>query len=167
MIKKIFLSILILARFSINSLAAEIIPWEEAHKYYGKFVTVEGTIVNTYNSGKACFLNFHPDWKRHFTTIIFASDFYKFPSTPEKYYYNKRVKITGTIREYQGKPEIILKEPTQIEIVQEGAKTFPEEISPEDFDTNELISRYENLSEEGKKIFQDYLKFLDTKYKNK
>src|SRR2546425_3779425 len=39
-------------------LAQEIIPWNEAGKYYGQFKTVEGTIVATKNTGKVCFLNF-------------------------------------------------------------------------------------------------------------
>jgi len=38
-----------------------VISWQDAAKHYGENVTVEGTIVVTHNSGKACFLNFHPD----------------------------------------------------------------------------------------------------------
>ena len=37
--------------------ANTIIRWDEAQKYYGQTVTVEGKIVATYNSGRACFLN--------------------------------------------------------------------------------------------------------------
>lgn len=96
----------------------KIISWKEANKYYGKVVTVEGTVVATYNSGKACFLNFHRNWKRYFTGVIFASSFHKFPSAPEDLYRNKKVGITGLIKEYHGKPEIIIKSPVQIIIVE-------------------------------------------------
>jgi micrococcal nuclease len=96
----------------------EIIPWQRADKYYGKIKTVEGTIVATHNTGKVCFLNFHKDWKRHFTAVIFASDFDKFPSPPEKLYLNKRVQIKGLIKEYRGKPEIIVKSHSQIKILE-------------------------------------------------
>lgn len=99
------------------SFAEKIVPWNEAHLHYGEEATVEGKIVGTYNSGKACFLNFHPDYKKYFTAVIFASDFHKFPANPEDYYYAKTVRVTGTIKEYQGKPEIILKSPSQIAII--------------------------------------------------
>ncbi|MHA1285651.1 MAG: thermonuclease family protein, partial [Promethearchaeota archaeon] len=67
----------------------------------------------------ACFLNFHKNWKRYFTAVIFASDFHKFPPNPEDYYLNKGVKVYGLIKEYQGKPEIILKSPEQIKVIKE------------------------------------------------
>lgn len=94
-----------------------IISWQDADKHYGEYVTVEGKIVRTYNSGKACFLSFHPNYKRYFAVVIFASAFPRFPSNPEDYYNNKKVRVTGYIKEYKGKPEIILNEPEQIEIV--------------------------------------------------
>jgi len=68
LIKKSFLIFLtILFLLQLPGLAQKIISWKDAHKYYGEYVTVEGTIVDTYNSGKACFLNFHPDYNKYFT----------------------------------------------------------------------------------------------------
>lgn len=94
-----------------------VISWEDAAKHYGKYLTVEGTIVLTYNSGKACFLNFHPDWKEHFSVVIFASDFSRFPSPPEEYYRGKKIQVTGRIKSYHGRPEIIVEDPSQIEVL--------------------------------------------------
>ncbi len=96
---------------------SQVISWQDAVKHYGEFATVEGKIVATYNSGKACFLNFHKDYKRHFTAVILASVFSRFPEKPEKYYYGKKVHVHGYIKEYNGKPEIILNDPSQIEIL--------------------------------------------------
>ena len=96
---------------------AHVISWQDAAKHYGENVTVEGTIVATHNSGKACFLNFHPDYKRYFTAVIFAPAFSRFPANPENYYYGKKVHVSGYIKEYKGKPEIILNDPSQIEIL--------------------------------------------------
>lgn len=96
----------------------DIISWKNATLYYGKYKTVEGRIVDTHNSGKACFLNFHPNWKIYFTAVIFRSDFHKFPDKPEEYYFGKKVRVSGYIKKYQGKPEIILKYPSQIEILE-------------------------------------------------
>lgn len=95
----------------------QVISWQDAAKHYGVYATVEGTIVTTHNSGKACFLNFHPDYKRYFTAVIFASAFSRFPANPENYYYGKRVRVSGYIKEYKEKPEIILNDPSQIEIL--------------------------------------------------
>ncbi len=95
----------------------QVISWQDAAKHYGEYTTVEGTIVVTHNSGKACFLNFHPDYKRYFTAVIFASDFSRFPAYTENYYYGKKVHVSGYIKEYKGKPEIILNDPSQIEIL--------------------------------------------------
>jgi micrococcal nuclease len=93
-----------------------IIDWKDAHKYYNQYVIVEGTIIDTYNSGTVCFLNFHTDYK-YFTAVIFASDFLGFPFIPEDFYLGKTVQIIGIIKEYNGSPEIIVKTPDQIRIL--------------------------------------------------
>lgn len=97
--------------------AADVISWQDAGSYIGQYKTVEGTIIATHNSGKACFLNFHPNWKVYFTAVIFANSFYKFPANPETYYLNKKVRVIGKIKLYKGKPEIILNSPSQIAII--------------------------------------------------
>jgi micrococcal nuclease len=96
---------------------AGMISWRDAAEYYGQTMTVEGKIVVTNNTGRVCFLNFHEDWRRYFTAVIFASDFDKFPAHPEDHYLNHVVRVRGLIKEYRDKPEIILKSPVQIEIV--------------------------------------------------
>jgi len=96
---------------------AKVISWQEAEKYYYQTVTVEGEIVRTHRTKKVCFLNFHPDYRRYLSCVIFASDLPKFPDRPERYYLKKRVRVTGLIKPYKGAPEIILKNPQQIEIV--------------------------------------------------
>ena len=98
-------------------LAQGVISWKDAAKYYGQVQTVEGTIVLTKNTGRVCFLNFSENWRVDFTAVIFASDFAKFPPNPESYYKGRRVRVTGKIQEYQGKPEIILNSQSQIALI--------------------------------------------------
>lgn len=63
------------------------------------------------------FLNFgRPYPNQCFSAVIFNSDLYKFVENPEKFYDEKIVRIKGKIQQYQVKPEIILKEPDQIEV---------------------------------------------------
>lgn len=121
MIKKILLLISIMVSISVAGLAGDIVPWDKAAEHYGKVCTVEGNIVSSYNSGKACFLNFHPDYKNHFSVVIFGADFGQFPSSPESYYLNKKVQVTGKIVEYKGHPEIIVAAPSQIKILETQA----------------------------------------------
>lgn len=107
----------VIAEVSETRKDVDVISWLDAAKYYGQIRTVEGKIVASNSTGKVCFLNFHKDWRRYFTAVIFASDFNKFPAHPEEYYLNRTVRVKGLIKEYRGKPEIILKSPSQIEIV--------------------------------------------------
>jgi len=96
---------------------ARTISWQDAAQHYGEYCTVEGSLVATHNSGKACFLNFHPNDKRYLTAVIFANRFGDFPPSPEQYYQGKRVRVTGQVKQYQGKPEIVLDSPDQIQIL--------------------------------------------------
>ncbi|MFH0739498.1 MAG: thermonuclease family protein [bacterium] len=84
----------------------------------GQEIIVEGKIVDAYKSKtNTVFLNFEKPYPNHcFTSVIFSSDQYKFVGSPEEYYSGKTVRIKGKIQEYQGKPEVILKDPSQIEI---------------------------------------------------
>jgi DNA/RNA endonuclease YhcR with UshA esterase domain len=101
------------------SVAQEIVPWDQADKYYGKNVTVEGTIVSTAigRKGKECFLNFSSDLGKGLTAVIFLGDYSNFPANPEEFYKDHEVRITGVVQEYGGKPEIILNDPSQVQIL--------------------------------------------------
>lgn len=89
-----------------------------AGNHIGEEKIIEGRIVDTYRSKtNTIFLNFEKPYPNHcFTAVIFSSDIYKFPENPEDYYYGKTVRISGEIKEYEGKPEIILKSVGQIEV---------------------------------------------------
>ena len=90
-----------------------------AGKYLGRELIVEGKVVDTHRDLKSntVFLNFEKAYPNQcFTGVIFSSDLYKFVQNPEDYYLNKTVRITGEVKEYQGRPEIILETPNQIEI---------------------------------------------------
>jgi len=95
----------------------DIIPWDLAGRYVGKYKTVEGTISRTHNSGKACFLNFHNNWTRYFSLVIFENVFHRFEGHPEDYYLNKRVRASGKIKLYKGRPEMVIDHPHQIKII--------------------------------------------------
>jgi len=93
------------------------IDYTEAPNHIGEYACVSGKIDHVYTSQKGTtFLNFCPDYKTcPFGAVIFGSNAYKFPNPGQ--YEGKTVEITGLIRSYQGRPEIILNDPGQIKIL--------------------------------------------------
>ena len=94
-----------------------VISWESAGDFIGKQVVVEGKIVRSFNSGKACFLNFHRNFTRYMSLVIFENSFHRFPSHPERFYLNKTIRVTGKIKNYEGRPEMVIENPRQIEML--------------------------------------------------
>jgi hypothetical protein len=91
----------------------------DAHKYIGTEKTVCGTVASaTYavrTKGRPTFLNLdQPYPKQIFTVVIWGSDRNKFQNPPESSFRGKSICVTGTIQEFRGKPEIIVRNPDQI-----------------------------------------------------
>lgn len=92
----------------------------------GEVRIVEGIVVTTYyaekSKGKPTFLDFHYPYKGYFKALIWGDNRAKFieafPPNPETYFKDKKVRIKGLIETYEGEPEIILNDPSQIWIVQ-------------------------------------------------
>ena len=96
----------------------DVISYLDAGDYIGQTKIVEGTIVGTfkYTQGNVIFLNFHDPYQGYFTSIIWSSDWDNFPFAPEVYYEGEEVRVTGEIIEYKGTPEIVVRDPSQIEV---------------------------------------------------
>jgi DNA/RNA endonuclease YhcR with UshA esterase domain len=91
-----------------------IIPDAAAAANVGQTLTVEGTVasVTTLRTGTT-FLNFGARYPNQtFTAVIFRSAATRFPSPQQ--WEGKRVRVTGTVRPYRGKPEIILNDSSQL-----------------------------------------------------
>jgi DNA/RNA endonuclease YhcR with UshA esterase domain len=87
----------------------------EAKDHVGQSVTVEGRVSEVHHtaSGNAIFIDIggrYPD--NVFAAVIFQDDFDKFPDIDALE--GKTVDVTGPIKRYKGKPEIILTDPAQI-----------------------------------------------------
>lgn len=105
------------SRLKVKEASLPVIGWEEAENYIGKEVIVRGQIVDTYNSGQALFLNFDREYWRTFRVVIFSEDLNKFGFNPEEYFDNKCIKVMGKVKEYEGKPEIIVDSPEEIMVI--------------------------------------------------
>lgn len=90
------------------------IDFREASNHIGEYATVRGRVDNVFTSSKGnTFLNFCPNYRScPFSATIFNSDSYKFGNL--KQYQGRTVEITGLIKTYQGRAEIIINDPSQI-----------------------------------------------------
>ena len=108
----------------------DVICPEDALNYIGKYKTVRFFATKSHDSGKAVFLNSKNDYKDHdnFTAVIFDSARHRFPPQAPVFYMGRTVDVTGKIKEYNGRAEIILKKQSQIRIVtsDEGRVTSDE-----------------------------------------
>ena len=113
---------------TVAGLADPLAP-ENAVKHPGETVTVCGQVAGAKFAaqirGGTTFLDFskpYPD--SPFTALIFGSDRAKF-GTPEKTAQGKDFCVTGKIEMYQGKPQIVLKDPKQLTENVEKAAASP------------------------------------------
>jgi len=106
-------------KLTAEKLGFDVIGACEAGKYLGRELIIEGKIADAYCDSKSntVFLNFEKPYPGQcFSGVIFSSNLYKFVQNPEDYYLGKTVRIMGEVKEYKGKPEIILENPSQIEV---------------------------------------------------
>jgi DNA/RNA endonuclease YhcR with UshA esterase domain len=106
--------ILLLLFLSQTLLSQKIYTSTEAINHIGEFASVKGKVHQVYISSRGnIFLNIvriYPD--NPFTEVIFKSDSDKFPNI--KSFEGKTIIVTGQIKLYRNKPEIILNSPNQI-----------------------------------------------------
>lgn len=103
--------------FSAHSQVA--ITPEEAQQHIGQNQTVCGTVASAHyargSRGQPTFLNLdRPYPNQIFTVLIWGDKRSLFNEPPEKYFSGKRICVTGTIKSYRGKPEIIVNSPSQV-----------------------------------------------------
>ena len=96
---------------------ASVICWDQAGQFIGQKVTVTGRVVRTFKNDKVCFLNFHNNFTKYMSVVLFSSKFKYFQPNPEQYYLDKTVQVSGKIKEYEGKPEIILNKKSEINVI--------------------------------------------------
>jgi DNA/RNA endonuclease YhcR with UshA esterase domain len=123
----VFLLVLLIALGSLlgagQKASAQItITPAQATSHVGEVVTVCGTVASTrYASstrGKPTFLNLGKAYPNQiFTVMIWGEDREKF-GEPEEKYRDKNICVTGLISIYRGVPEIVVKDPKDIRIIE-------------------------------------------------
>jgi endonuclease YncB( thermonuclease family) len=98
-------------------LSSGVVSWEEAHRHIGREVVVEGTLVRTHRAKKILYLNFHPNWKKYVTVVILGRDLARFPRDAERFFRGKTVRVRGEVTLYKGRPEIVVRSPEAITVL--------------------------------------------------
>jgi len=97
---------------------AALLSPEDAGGHVGETATVCGVVASAKfaagSRAQPTFLDLgQPYPNAAFTAVIFGDDRAKF-GTPETSLRGKRVCVTGQIRDYGGRPEVILRDPSQL-----------------------------------------------------
>lgn len=88
--------------------------YADAINHIGENATIEGVVFDVYKTSSGMeFIDFCKNYKTcPFTAVIFSSDTQKFKNLDE--FKNCKVDISGNIKSYNGKAEIIINNPSQI-----------------------------------------------------
>jgi aspartyl/asparaginyl-tRNA synthetase len=86
-------------------------------KHYGEKVTICSKVYGTKALEKVTFINLGAAYPNSLlTVVIFTKDKSKFKEAPEAMYTDKTICVTGELKEYNSKSEIIVSSPDQITI---------------------------------------------------
>jgi DNA/RNA endonuclease YhcR with UshA esterase domain len=99
--------------------AETVVKPEDAATHAGQTVVVEGTVAKVSSSQRSAttFLNFCAPYPNQcFTAVIFQSARSLF-ADPQGWE-GKKVRVSGRVKVYKGKPEIVLEKPSQIQSAQ-------------------------------------------------
>jgi len=92
---------------------APTIAGSRAGDYVGQDVTIEGRVAAVHESPLATVLAFSPNFAG-FTATILAADRDKFPRDLAARIRDHVVRVSGTVTAYRGKPEMALRDPSQL-----------------------------------------------------
>jgi len=112
---KFFLSTAFLFIATI-SLAQLKVPLDSLNQYIGQRVTVCSEVYGIKTTDKVTFINVGAKYPNApLTIVIFKKDLdANFTTSPEKLYGNQPICVTGVVKDYKGKTEIIVSKPEDI-----------------------------------------------------
>jgi micrococcal nuclease len=107
----------VLALFACASTPEPVDP-AQASAHIGQRAQVCGVVASakyaSHASGEPTFLNLGEPFPRHvFTAVIWGADRHRFPYVPESLM-GEQICVVGNVVEFRGKPEIVVKLPSQI-----------------------------------------------------
>ena len=98
----------------------ETIGPENALQYTNQIRTIRGKVVSTKHSPKFVALRLGENTKKAFSILLFKNaidNFHAQGIDPLTFYTGKIVEVSGRVRNYRGRPEIIVHAPSEIELL--------------------------------------------------
>jgi endonuclease/exonuclease/phosphatase family metal-dependent hydrolase len=99
------------------------VGWKDADKVVGRVAFVSGKVEEVHASGRVNFLDFDASSREGFVGIVYRDNLGNFPGSLEELYKGKIIRIRGMVSTHQGQPQIQVKAPSQIEILDEMPPT--------------------------------------------
>jgi DNA/RNA endonuclease YhcR with UshA esterase domain len=92
------------------------VPIDSLAQYTGKSVTVCSEVYGVKTTEKVTYINVGAKYPHApLTIVIFKKDLEaNFKDTPEKLYGNQHICVTGVVKDYKGKMEIVISKPEDI-----------------------------------------------------
>jgi DNA/RNA endonuclease YhcR with UshA esterase domain len=97
--------------------SGEAVPWREAPNRMGETITIRGRVIDTHQSSTVTFLNFSPE-RDSFYIVIFADALAQMPEPAHAFYLNRTIEVTGRVSEHRDRPQIQVRDPAQIVVVE-------------------------------------------------
>jgi len=126
-----------------------VVSWEEAGKHVGETVVVEGVVHGLHCAPLSCLFAFEPTFEK-FTAVVPGSRFNAFPPPEEleRTFVGKRVRVQGSVRLLDGKPEIELRNPSDLALAAPTADERRRAREEAEQSRNELLARQTEVLEQ-------------------
>lgn len=116
--KKLFLLITLICVAQIS--ISQNVQLDSVANYQGKTITVCSKVQSTFmtkGEKKTTYINFgNPYPNSTFTVVIFEDDLKNFKYAPSEFLKDKNVCVTGEVKIYKSKPEMIVKKEEEIKV---------------------------------------------------
>jgi hypothetical protein len=97
----------------------------ELRSHVGDIVTVEGDVTAAYTTAGTCVLEFEAANPKGFRVVLVIPMFTDLPRQPERLFAGRRVRVSGRVQRFQGRLEMVLRDPGQVQIVDVAGVPLP------------------------------------------
>jgi hypothetical protein len=92
------------------------VSWRDAASRVGDVVSVEGDVARVGVTADTWTLEFAPDDPAAFRAVVLLGLLGRVPANPVRAYTGRRVRVTGLVQQFQGRPEIVVRGTARIAV---------------------------------------------------
>jgi hypothetical protein len=94
-----------------------IVAWQDAAQYVGEVVTVEGHAAEARAENGMYVIEFAPGDPKALRAVLVVGILSSAPLHLERRWRGRDVRVTGTVRRFAGRPEIVIRDPDLVQVV--------------------------------------------------